>query len=218
MGISELNNILSSLYGNLKPFTLPCPFHLQIAHKTIDIAQTREETIYHIIKYILDPKKSSIYSGNVFIPHFHSITENTYTCITNQFIKIKEHYDKLTPYPIIHIIITFHPEYQIDGYKANSIMESLIFSLGDFFTSHQYIYAIHNKQWNAKENRITHPHIHLAISTTNYRTGKTLDFNKSTIKKWESNLLFSMEHIIAPILEQNKSNLERIAKRYQIPL
>lgn len=218
MGITELNRAISTFYGNPKLFTPPCPFHLQIADKTFSIEQSKEETIYHIIKYVLDPQKTSIYSGNVFMPHFSSLTEDTYTCITDQFMKVKEHYDKLSPYPILHIIITFAPDYYISASNSSSIMELFIsyLNLSNVFNSHQYIYAIHNTQWNAKENRLSPPHIHLVMSTTNYRTGETFDLNKTAIKEWKSALLFSMEPIITPILYENNSNIEKIAKKYQI--
>lgn len=213
MGIFELNQQLSSFYGNPKPIDPPLPFYLKIADKISTSEQSVDEIIYTTAKYILDPNKTTLYYGTVGGSNDHSLSKTSYNLITTQFMTIKQYYSKLLPYPIIHMIITFAPDYHMSPCDTYKVAE-LLTSLSDIFNSHQYIFAVHDKQWNYNENRYAFPHIHFLINTTNFRTGKTLDFNKTVFEKFRSNILLALD--MAQILEPYGVSIRRLSKLYHI--
>lgn len=218
MGIFELNEQLSTFYGNPEPINPPLPFYLKVSDNFSTSENSIEDIIYTTTKYILNPHKITtytMYNGNVLIPHAHSLTNDTYQAITTQFLLIKKYYDKLQPYPIRHLIITFAPDYHISACETRNIAESMS-SLLSLFHSHQYLYAVHDKQWNSDEERFTPPHIHFLINTTNYKTGETLDFNKQTFEIFRSNILLSLD--MARILERFNVSIKQISQLYKIPV
>lgn len=200
----------TELFGTTELPQPPIPSNAHITNK-YKKGQTQTEIVYNTIKYILDPCKTSnfMHGGNVFGAS-GNLTEETYQFITLQFMKVKEYYDKLNILPIKHITITFLPEYNINDNDAFFIMQELITSknIGQCLQKHQYIYAIHDKQKldpdpqkpYDKSIRYAKPHIHLAINTTNFYTGKTLDINPSTRKIWDSEIL-KLSHLQEAIMQ-----------------
>ena len=217
MGIFELNKKLATLYGNLEPINPPLPFYLNISEKFPTSQNNVEDIIYTTIKYILNPHKittSAMYNGNILIPDTPSLTTKTYQAITTQFMSVKKYYDKLKPYPIKHLTITFASDYHISAHDARNIAESILYSLRSF-DSYQYLYAVHDKQWNYEEGRWTPPHIHFLINTTNYKTGKTLDFNQDTFDNFRSIILHAMNN--NGILDYFNVPIHQISRLYKIP-
>lgn len=214
MGIFELNKTTATFYGNLDPINPPFPFYLNIAENDNN-NNNIENIIYNAASYILDPNKTTMYDGNVLIRDDNSLNDNTYKFITTQFMTRKIFSEKLSPYPIKHLTITFTPDYHISAHEAQNIAEYIIYFLS-LFDSHQYLYAVHNIQWNYKEGRLSHPHIHFLINTTDRYTGKTLDLNSKMLTLFQSAILQAIDTV--GILNRFNVPITQISRLYEIPL
>lgn len=135
-----------------------------------------EISIARVLHYILDPKKNPGGIHNVY-----SMEEKDIDDIVEEFVKVQELYRKTNGKRIIHMVLSFseYPPYMREeyGWIGNKIVE--------MFKGYQTVFSLHERDNDGNRKQ---PHIHVAVNSISYLTGKRLHISKTEIKELKSNL------------------------------
>ena len=129
-----------------------------------------DDTIKKVIKYIFDDKEKRKKRKQMNIVGAIGTSTNNIEDIISDFKRIKKIYNKTDKKQVVHIILSFNNNPQIDSYNK---YRKLIVKTASFWgNTTQVVYALHE---DTKKR-----HIHFALNTIMYN-GKRLD----TYKKWD---------------------------------
>ena len=129
-----------------------------------------DDTIKKVIKYIFDDKEIRKKRKQMNIVGAIGTSTNDIEDIISDFKRIKKIYNKTDKKQVVHIILSFNNNPQIDSYNK---YRKLIVKTASFWgNTTQVAYALHE---DTKKR-----HIHFALNTIKYN-GKRLD----TYNKWD---------------------------------
>lgn len=135
-----------------------------------------EDSIKHVLKYILNEAKNPNAVHNVY-----GTSDSDIENIIFHFIKVQELYRKTNYRRILHLIVSF----PYDSSYTPADYKKIGNQIAAYYSGHQVIFALHEKD---KCNGIKQPHIHIALNPINYETGKRIRYNKKLLKDFHNYL------------------------------
>ena len=97
---------------------------------------------------------------------------------SHQMIQVQKYYKKDSKRRMYHMIISFPKDYRFNRICAIELADS---TAQQFSNEYQIFFAIHNDTDNL--------HIHYAINSVSFQTGKKLHTSKSELKEIKQNIL-----------------------------
>ena len=135
----------------------------------------RNKDIEQLIAYISGHGKH--HKQKVYYRNAYGVS-TSYQKAPHQMIQVQKYYKKDSKRRMCHMIISFPKDYRFNRICAIELAESIA---QQFSNEYQIFFAIHNDTDNL--------HIHYAINSVSFQTGKKLHTSKSELKEIKQNIL-----------------------------
>ncbi len=149
--------------------------YLQIVKGKYD----KESAIFYVIRYVRNPKKN---------PHgISNIHEEEILILTKEFLQVQKRYRNEKGRRVYHFYLSLSKEYNL-SYDAYF---NIAFQIVDYFSDYQIVFGLHEFD---NDGLPCNKHIHFALNSINYKTGKRIKMNKER--------LFELHRIIDSIVTE----------------